>query len=286
MQQAITLETKNQSNSYLRLNPLRIPIPATDNEVLNHFTKPWDPKIYKLPSKACHIGTVIDKEAFSVGSASLTLLRQVPIKFPGTEVCLPIEASQGKEAIQKIINHNFSASSAYHDNFAYLTFFSGCIPAGQNQRVSFTLHGDQMQSLDLRYRYNPDFAYFVSDVIPTVFYNQAFDLTKAERLHADGKKVDLYKEFLEQRDESMTYCSENYAINLISPYIVHRASELKHDQQRTFSKVIFSSRRLYDQRETYLNPAFDYKDWIEHLVYSPELLQFPDPNTKYLSDPY
>jgi hypothetical protein len=66
-----------------------------------------------------------------------------------------------------------------------------------------------------------------------------------------------------QADERYMYRSENYAIYLLSPYIVHSAAATDRDVYRVFMKVAVSTKRFYDNRELRRNPAFDNEDWYQ-----------------------
>lgn len=207
------------------------------------------------------------------------MFRLVPIKLPGTNLKFPSVAAPGEEALQQIADSGFSVSSRSHQSYAYLTMFSGIVPAGRNDRVSFAVHGDQRQSLEPENRHLIDYTYVVSDEIPTTFYEQAFDLRSAQAVHKSGTRVDLYHTLAAQADERQACYSKNYAIYLLDPYVVNHTSECVDARHRLLLKVVFSSQRLFDRRESFRNPDLNYAEWFRVAATTPEFLPFNDPNT-------
>ena len=70
---------------------------------MEDLNKPFTPSRFEVARRAIKIGEISDKDTFAaVGPRQQA--RQVPIKFPGTDVKLPCDFQQYAEAVQIAIN--------------------------------------------------------------------------------------------------------------------------------------------------------------------------------------
>jgi hypothetical protein len=76
-----------------------------------------------------------------------------------------------------------------------------------------------------------------------------------------GLTANVYEEFARQASVGAACRSDNFGIYLLSPYIVHAASENQVSEFRVFAKVAISAKRFFDNRELRRNRAFGYDDW-------------------------
>lgn len=246
------------------------PIEIEPHPILEDFKVPFDPARFNKVNEAQKIGKLEDHQTFAQQGIWPRQVRQLPIKFPKTEVRLPKEFSQFKEAIQLIIDHNKAANADYERSYAYLNIFRGLTKHSSYRGLSLNCHPDQCQGLRPEYWYPPDWSYIASSCLPTYFYKIPFDLSEALNKFAAGEQVDLYTYLNEQAEadinkngEKNTYRSENYALHLLSPYVIHAAAPAEQDTLRVFIKIAFSTKRFFDNRELLRNPAFSYNDWYE-----------------------
>jgi hypothetical protein len=252
---------------------------AIDHDFLESF----NPAKFQLSRKSPKIGDIQDKSRFS-SNGHPGQIRQLPIKFPHSRVMIPVEFHQCEEAIQIIFDHNKSINPHYDEHYAYLNIFRGLTKHDAYRGLSLSNHGDQLQGLNPKYWYNPDYSYIVSSTLATTFYNQPFDVGEAVKKFESGVRVNLYDYLNAQGSPERIYKSDNYGIYLLSPYIVHAASLATTVEFRVFLKIAFSTKRFFDNRELRRNPAFAYDDWYgqETVGFLDEWLQHAHFNERYL----
>jgi 2-polyprenyl-3-methyl-5-hydroxy-6-metoxy-1,4-benzoquinol methylase len=269
----------------LTISPHPTPL-STDVDIAEDFAVPFNPFRYAEPRRAPKIGDIQDRAAFEQQGHAPRQVRQFPIKMPGTDIKLPCEFAQVAEAVQLISGHNKSVNPAYESSYAYLNVFRGKTLFSSYRGLSLTCHGDQMQTLRPEYAYPPDWSYIVSNTLPTIFFEQGFDLTEAITQYQRGERVNLYDVFQAQASEDTIYRSENFGIYLLSPYVVHAAAAADQDVDRVFVKVAFSRKRFFDNRELRRNPAFAIADWYlsDTVGYIGDWLSYGHWNERFLWD--
>src|SRR5258705_9579658 len=253
------LSSGNFDQRVLTLRPRTVKVPS--DPILQDFTRPFDLTEFAKARTAPKIGEIQDKETFQEEGHQPRQVRQLPIKMQGTDVKLPREFAQLEEAVQIIINHNKATNPEYQHCYAYLNVFRGITLFSSYRGLSLNCHGDQLQSLQTKYAFKPDWTYIVSNTLPTILYNQPFDFSQALAKFKAGENINLYDYMNAQANEHYMYRSENFGIYLLSPYIVHSAAVADRDVYRVFMKIAFSTKRFFDNRELRRNPAFDYEDW-------------------------
>ena len=254
--------------------------------IVEDFAKPFDPAEFAKARKAPKIGTIQNEATFQQQEHEPRQVRQFLIKMPGTDIKLPREFAQFEEAVQIIIDHNNAVSPEYDHSYAYLNFFRGLTLFSSYRGLSLNCHGDQLQCLRPEYAFKPDFSYIVSNTLPTILYDQPFDLTEALERFRAGENINLYDYMNSQADERFIYRSENFGIYLLSPYVVHSAAAADRDVYRVFMKVAFSAKRFFDNRELRRNPAFDNQDWYlsDTVGYGGGWLSHAHWNERFLKD--
>lgn len=240
------------------------PRPAVINPdpILADFTKAFDPAEFGNVRRAPIIGRIQNREKFTEqGHEPAPIVRQLVVKVPHSRVIVPVELEQCREAIELIVAHNKAANPAYEESYAYLNVFRGFTKSSSYRGLSLNCHGDQLQTLRPGYAFPPDWSYIVSSSLPTTLFEQAFDVSDVVARARLGEHVNIYDTLNKQADRERAYTSENFAILLLSPFVVHSASEAEESVFRVFLKVAFSSKRFWDNRELRRNPAFDIESW-------------------------
>jgi hypothetical protein len=262
----------------------RVAKAATDPILSEDFRIPFEPARYGLRRRALKIGEIKDQATFTVQGREPRQVRQLVIKFPDTAVIVPTEFRQLGEAIQLIVDHFRAVEPEYDDFYGYLNVFRGTTRFSSYRGLSLNCHGDQMQTLRPGYAFRPDYSYIVSNTLPTIFFDQPFDLTEAVGRARAGERVNAYELMNQQADPAHRYCSENFGIYLLSPYVVHSASDAEESVFRVFLKVAFSRKRFFDNRELRRNLAFDYVDWYLRptVGYADGFLQHAHWNERFL----
>lgn len=232
--------------------------------ILADFTPPFDPAEFAQLRRAPKIGEVRDRATFAGQRDPPRQVRQLLIKLPDGAVHLPRELAQFQEAIQIIVNHNRAANPNYDRAYAYANVFRGVTQFASYRGLSLNCHGDQLQSLRTDWAFPPDWSYIVSSTLPTILFEQAFDLSEALARFRAGETTNLYDTFNAQADPARAYRTENFGIYLLSPYVVHAAALAEVDVERVFMKVAFSLKRFFDNRELRRNPACDISGWYLH----------------------
>lgn len=251
------------SGRFLRLQPQDPEMTPDPDPILQDFGTPFDPAAFSTARRAPTIGEVHDRATFEQQGGDPGQVRQLLIKMPGSDVVLPEEFGQFREAVQIIVDHNRAANPDYDASYGYLNVFRGVTDFSSYRGLSLNRHGDQLQGLRLEYAYKPDWSYIVSNTLPTIMYDQGFDMSAAvERFNAGGE-VNLYDYMNAQAKAALSYRSHDFGIHLLSPYVVHAASAAEQGLWRVFLKVAFSTKRFFDNRELRRNPAFDIEAWYQ-----------------------
>lgn len=249
-----------EADQLLTLQPRDTPA-RLDPVLRADFAEPFSPRRFNMTRRAQKIGQIRDEAGFARQGQEPRQVRQLLIRMPGTPVKLPGELDQFREAVQMIIDHNRGANPDYDHAYMYLNVFRGLTRFDSYRGLSRDVHGDQLQSFRPGYAYRPDWSYIVSSCLPTILYEQPFDVTDVARRTARGEQVNLYDVLRCKADEGKVYRTDNYGVYLLSPYVAHCATDADRDTHRVFLKVAVSTRRFFDNRELRRSPAFDIDDW-------------------------
>jgi SAM-dependent methyltransferase len=215
--------------------------------------------------RATKIGALKDRAAFALAGQWPIQIRALPIKMPDSPILLPEEFSHCAEAVRLIVAHNKAINRDYTKSYIYLNCFRGAMSATDQKQGGLSLdpHGDQLQNLRGEYPYKPDYSYIGSSTLPTIFFDQEFDIRESVAAAQRGVPVNLYEDLKAQLGENRCY-SEDYCVYLLSPYVVHSAQPAvgREGEFRIFLKLAISLKRFFDNRELRINHGFDYDSWF------------------------
>lgn len=241
---------------YLRPNQnAQIPAIPLDSPIIQDLNSIWDLQKFMIPRIPVYAGALSpeDLTIFTTPGARRTL--DMPIKFPGSEIRLPVELGQFERAVQKIIDYERAVNpSCYDEYFCYLTVDQGMVQPGALQREA-PCHVDGFQGA----RWNPktkiNHTYTVSDALPTVFYPQPFDFSRL-----DEAKHNFFWEMNRQVAETNSayaWQGNSGEILLMDAYSVHRGVEADKPTYRTWIRLSFEV-RIFDRLGNAHNPMFNY----------------------------
>lgn len=271
---------------YLLITPRSKQVNSSGASCLTDFAPPFDTSKFGETHRAQKVAEIEDRATFATESGFPHQVRQLLIKVPGSDVRLPNEFAQCVEPVQLIVDHNKAVNPLYEASYGYYNIFRGMTTFSRYRGLSLSPHGDQLQTLLSGYEYPPDWSYIVSTCIPTILFEQAFDVSDAVKRARAGGRVNLYEVFAEQLRFDRARRTENFSIYLLSPYVVHSASEAEEAVFRVFMKVAFSTKRYFDNREYRRNMAFEYADWFEKdtLTYGDGFFHHAHWNECYLAE--
>ena len=205
------------------------------------------------------LGVLTDTELAKFKTPGATRVLDVPIKFPDCDQYrLPRALAQFAGVIQRIIDVEHRINPDHAEYFAYLTIDQRVVRAQSLHREA-PCHVDGFQGARWHPRARTNHSYTVSDVLPTAYYVQPFDV----RL-LDETKHDFFWEFnyqVAQSKERFRWQPQPAELTLMDCYCVHRGVEADQDTPRTWLRLSFEERRrVFDRLGNAHNPLFDY-DW-------------------------
>lgn len=217
-----------------------------------HMNELWDDKHFSDNNNPINIGTIKNKEKFSLNSNIRVL--DMPIKFPNNEEYrIPEEISQFESLIKQIAEFEHSFNPNINDLYCYITIDQRVVESDQFTRKK-GLHVDGFQGARIPSPLIIDHSYIVSDVLPTIFYNQTFNVGE----NWDKNCYNYFLGFEEQINENVKFSFNPYEIALINAYCLHRADVAKIDTQRTFFRMSYTVRE-FDRLGNAINKMFDYE---------------------------
>jgi hypothetical protein len=209
------------------------------------------------PRRPASLGVLTADELRELSRPGATRVLDMPIKFPDiAEYRLPRALAQLAPVIQRIVDVEHSINPHHADYFAYLTIDQGVVEPSALQREA-PCHVDGFQGQRWHPRARTNHSYTVSDVLPTAYYVQPFDLTMLdEKLH------DFFWEMNAQvadTDEAFKWQPAAAELTVMDCYCVHRGVEATVRTPRTWLRVSFEERRrVFDRLGNAHNPLFDY----------------------------
>lgn len=210
----------------------------------------WDQDHFSKPGALKNFGTVSNPESFSVRNNVRIL--DMPIKLPGSDIYrVPSCCLQWLPAIKQIASLEHSTNPEIDFYHAYLTIDQGWVSPGSTQRNK-GCHVDGFQSARIEEKTFLNRSYVISDILPTVFYNQGFQVSKL-----NSKKHDFFVEMDLQAKEENAWCPKPYEIVLMNAYNVHRAQFADKLIYRTFFRISYDV-KIFDRLGNTHNPMFDY----------------------------
>lgn len=230
-----------------------------DSRIIRDIDSVWDVSKFQQPARPVSLGTLSDRELETFAAWGAPRVLDMPIKFPGSdEYRLPAPLAQFAPVIQRIANVEHRINPAHDDYYAYLTIDQRVVQASTLQREA-PCHVDGFQGARWKPKARINHSYTVSDILPTAYYVQPFDLTALdEAVH------DFFWEMNAQvadTNEAHRWQPAEREITLMDCYCVHRGVEATETGPRTWLRLSFEERRrVFDRLGNAHNPLFDY-DW-------------------------
>jgi hypothetical protein len=226
------------------------------------------------PRQPASLGVIEGDELAVFARRDVPRVLDMPIKFPDlAEYRLPRGLAQFAGVIQRIIDVEHRINPHHAEYFAYLTIDQGAVEPSQLQREA-PCHVDGFQGARWHPRCHTNHSYTVSDVLPTAYYVQPFDLSALdERVH------DFFWEMNAQvadTDEAYRWQPRPAELTVMDCYCVHRGVEADAPIHRTWLRLSFEERRrVFDRLGNAHNPLFDYAwDMVERDIEQLHLVPF------------
>jgi len=225
--------------------------------VLAALDRTWDLAQFAIPRRPVSLGVLAADELATFTRPGVTRVLDMPIKFPdGDDYRLPRALAQVAPVVQRIIDVEHAVNPSPAEYFAYLTIDQGWVePAALHREAP--CHVDGFQGARWHPRCRTNHSYTVSDVLPTAYYVQPFDVTGLdERVH------DFFWEMNAQvadTREAHRWQPRPAELTLMDCYCVHRGVEAEVRTFRTWLRLSFEERRrVFDRLGNAHNPLFDY----------------------------
>lgn len=243
---------------FIEPNPQNNKIPApADSLVIQTLNAPFDLRHFKRPRRPVSLGLIEESRRPEVFKVGVPRILDLPIKFPGSNYRLPAEVSHLSALVQKVADYEAAINSdCYDEYYCYLTVDHGVVKPGTLQREA-PCHVDGFQGARWNPKVRSNHTYTVSDVIPTVYYDQPFDFDLLEE-----SKHNFFWEMNRQvamNNSAQTWRPQPCELTLMDCYCVHRGDECVVETLRTFLRLSFEV-RIFDRQGNAHNPLFRY-DW-------------------------
>ena len=235
-----------------RLTPQSVEVSSSvlESPVIRSVGRRWDISEFQTPRAPVLIGRIENKSLFSQSGAVRVL--DMPIKFPESrEVLVPEELQQFREAIQTIINFESSINKDFVSDYAYLTVDQKIVEPRESHR-SPGPHVDGIQGRSYPTKLRIDHSYLISDLDPTLFFRNRFDLSGY-----DVEVHNLNKAFAAQAEHATAIRPLPYEIVMMDAFTVHESPLLSRGGLRTLFRLEFSEKK-FDRLGNTHNPLFRY----------------------------
>lgn len=227
-----------------------------DSPIMKDMNTVWDVAKFEIERRPLSMGFVPENEREEFCKPGAPRVRDMPIKFPGTDVRVPAELEQFAGTIRRVLEIEKAINPRYDDYYCYLEVDQSRVMPGTLQR-ELPCHVDGLQGA----RWNPkveiNHSYLVGSALPTVFYVQPFHLGQL-----DEKRHNFFWEMnrqVQETDSAHAFQGEPWEIQLMDAYTVHRGAEATEPTDRTWIRLSFEVRK-FDRVGNTKNPMFDY-DW-------------------------
>ena len=210
----------------LRPDPARATIPASpDGLVIAGIHRPFDIRELLRPRRPASLGLLDAAELARFARPGSPRVLDMPIKLPDlAEYRLPRALAQFAPTLQRIVDVEHLINPHHADYHAYLTVDQGTVEPDELQREA-PCHVDGFQGARWHPRCFTNHSYTVSDVLPTAYYVQPFDL-----LALDETKHDFFWELNAQvadTNEAHRWQPEAAELTVMDCYCVHRGVEAR-----------------------------------------------------------
>jgi hypothetical protein len=232
---------------------------SPDGRVVAGIHGVWDLEQFLVPRRPASLGVLDAGELAAFTRPGVARVLDMPIKLPDDgEYRLPRALAQLAPTIQRIIDVEHRINPAPGEYHAYLTIDQGFVEPSQLHREA-PCHVDGFQGARWHPRCHTNHSYTVSDVLPTAYYVQPFDLRAL-----DETKHDFFWEMNAQvadTNEAHRWQPQPAELTVMDCYCVHRGVEATERMHRTWLRLSFEERRrVFDRLGNAHNPLLDY-DW-------------------------
>ncbi len=235
-----------------------VPI-AAESPVVQCIHSVWDLAQFLVPRRPVTLGDLSPAELAVFTTPDAVRVLDLPIKMPDVaEYRLPRALAQFEGAVQRIANFEHAVNPHHADYHAYLTIDQRWVAPHTLHREA-PCHVDGFQGARWQPKCRTNHSYTVSDVLPTAYYPQPFELSKL-----DERKHDFFWEMNAQvadTNEAHRIQPRPAEITLMDCYTVHRGVENDSDAKvfRTWLRLPFEERRrVFDRLGNAHNPLFEY----------------------------
>jgi hypothetical protein len=242
--------------------PAGVPLPTKSaSPVLADLDSVWDRERFLVARRPVSLGCLSADELVRFAKPGAVRVLDLPVKMPDDPVVrLPRALAAFAEVVARIVAADLLVSPRPLDYYAYLTIDQRWVAPGTLHREA-PCHVDGFQGARWQPKCRINHSYTVSDVLPTAYYEQPFDLRAL-----DETKHDFFWEMNAQvadTNEAHRYQPAPAEITLMDAYSVHRGVENDGTVPvfRTWLRLSFEERRRrFDRLGNAHNPLFDY-DW-------------------------
>jgi hypothetical protein len=209
------------------------------------------------PRRPASLGVLSPGELAAFTRLGAPRVLDLPIKFPDrAEYLLPRALAQFAPTLQRVIDCELRINPHHAEYHAYLTIDQGWVEPAQLHREA-PCHVDGFQGARWHPRCHTNHSYTVSDVLPTAYYVQPFDLRAL-----DERRHDFFWEMNAQvadTAEAHRWQPQPAELTVMDCYCVHRGVEAAQRTHRTWLRLSFEERRrVFDRLGNAHNPLFDY----------------------------
>jgi hypothetical protein len=240
----IQFENTILSNNYYVLFPKFVDT-YSDSLVLKDPNQIWNLNQFQTIRQPVVIGN------FNKWNHKFPRILDCPIKFPNSSFRIPLECIKLQNAIQQIINFEYSINPLFNYFYCYLTIDTGIVKATTTQRRA-GCHVDGFQGARINPKTIINRSYISSNCLPTVFYPHEFKTN-----HLDESKDNFFLDFDRQAKEEFAWRPNENDIVLSDAYCVHRCDVAKQNIYRTFFRLSFDVKK-FDRLGNTHNPSFNY----------------------------
>jgi hypothetical protein len=242
----------------LHADPSRASVPASpDGRVVAGIHGTFDLREFHRPRRPASLGILDAGELAVFARRGAARVLDMPIKLPDNpEYRLPRALAQFAPTVRRIIGVEHLINPHHADYHAYLTIDQGWVEPSQLHREA-PCHVDGFQGARWHPRCHTNHSYTVSDVLPTAYYVQPFELTALdERVH------DFFWEMnaqVAETSEAHRWQPAAAELTVMDCYCVHRGVEATERTPRTWLRLSFEERRrVFDRLGNAHNPLFEY----------------------------
>lgn len=236
------------------------PTASPTSPILEGIHTVFDVAQFKRPRTPVSLGVLDARELAVFAREGAVRILDMPIKMPNVgEYRVPRALAQFAPTVQRIVDFEHRQNPHHADYFAYLTIDQRWVAPGTLHREA-PCHVDGFQGARWQPKCRTNHSYTVSDLLPTAYYVQPFDL---DRL--DETKHDFFWEMnaiVADTDEAHRWQPQPAEITLMDCYTVHRGVENDSAEPvfRTWLRLSFEERRrVFDRLGNAHNPLFDYR---------------------------